>query len=236
MQRACQTIRPTGQFVRCLAGQGQRAAIQHVHHAGVAQQQGVGAEEGLVALGAGATSAIGGAATGTVGDSTASVRQRLLHARDPRGACALQVDVFRGLHLRAALDAQSHARVVARAFLRQQLAVPGVALGGGEAAGGLDAAQVLDLRGGISSTARRRRRSAARARRRAPPWRRGRRASVWWRRRSGSPAAGVARHLRAARISWASTASRTERVSGADRVQVVDSGRRLQRRQARRVS
>jgi hypothetical protein len=79
-RRPCQIIRPTGNSSGGVARQRQGAAIQHVDHAGVAQQQGIDPEEGFSRARhrlrsvpvAGATSASGGPTMGTVGDSTAS--------------------------------------------------------------------------------------------------------------------------------------------------------------------
>ena len=127
-----------------MAGQGNRAAVQKVDGAGVAQQQAVDPEEFLVAFAArGYARAQRGGDRHGGREHGVHAAQGQPHAPDPVGASTLQVDVFAGFHVGATLDPGQHARVVARAIACDQFAVPCVALGRTEAAAGVQAGQFV---------------------------------------------------------------------------------------------
>ena len=141
----------------------------------------------------------------------------------------------------AAPDAQRDARVVVGAALGEQLAVPGPALGGGEAAAGVDRRELGELRAGRSPRCARRPRAARAgcARRRAR--RSASRPSSMHRARHGEAQRGERARRRARPRRSASTSCSSDRVAhrARHRADRVERGRQrhgaVGRRQPRRV-
>ena len=220
-----QTIRPTGSLVGGLAGQRQCAAVEVVDHRGVAQQQRVGGEEGLV-VGRAAAAA---AARRSAPSGRGRRRCRAPSAStcgDPAAPRLQQVDVVGRADAAAAADARAHARVVVGLACGQACAVPGPALGRADlaaasAAGASSAgsAHFDDLGAGAAQPcqARSKARATVASRPSSMPPRGSARRSA----RSGRPRR---RTRRAASTSCSSTASRTVRVMAQAVSSVEDSG------------
>ena len=164
MQRGVPEHQANRQFAFDLAGDGDGAAIQHVDHARIAQQQGVDSEELLIALGAGGDAGECGRHDRDGGrENGVEAAQSPLHRGDPACTRMDEVDVVGGRHRSAAFHTRLHARVVALAVGSQQFAVPRVAFGGREAGGRLYVCQLtnrregdfFDLRAGVAELAHR---------------------------------------------------------------------------------
>ena len=150
-----------------MAGQRQRAAVEQVDQRRVAQQQRVGGEEGVVAV----DQRLRCAARRSARSARAGRRSRaapLPCARSRSRRSREQLDVVGGADRFAAADAQRDARVVLRLRASPALAVPGPALGGGDAAAALQVRGLVQQRQVDRRRWWRRRRAARRARARTP--------------------------------------------------------------------